>query len=305
MRPVSVVLPVALLLLAPCSTAAQSVQTFPELPLRVNLGDKVRIEDPSGATRAGRVLRLTPEEIVVDTAAGEQRFTSATVREVALRRNSRRKGVLIGAGVGAVIGAVAGCAGPDREECADAPILLGALGAAVGLAAGALDRGATVVYRRTDAAAPPGQPPPPGPFDALALRVNLDDRIRVEDRLGVKATGRLTRLTGEELTLETDAGEKRFRSDDVRAVGARGHSLGKGALIGAAVLTVAALASPACRDNPDCSPVAAGAVGAGVGLAAGALVPRMRRVYSATTSQVTFAPVFSRRAFGVQAAVAW
>jgi len=305
MRPVSFVLPVALMLLAPCSTAAQSVQTFPELPLRVNLGDRVRIEDPSGATRAGRLLRLTPEEIVVETAGGEQRFTSATVREVAVRRNSRRKGVLIGAGVGAAIGAVAGCAGPDREECADAPFLLGALGAAVGLAASALDRGATVVYRRTGAAAPPGPARSPGPFDALALRVNLDDRIRVEDRSGAKTTGRLTRLTGDELTLETDAGEKRFRSDNVRAVGARGYPLGTGALIGAGVLTAAALAAPACRDNPDCSPVAAGAVGAGVGLAVGALVPRMTRVYSATTPQATFAPVFSRRAFGVQATFVW
>ena len=81
-------------------------------------------------------------------------------------------------------------------------------------------------------------------FEDLALRVNLDDQLQVEDQLGVKATGRLTRLTRDEIAIQTEAGEKRFASDTVRAVAVRGHALRKGALIGAGVFAV--LGAVAC-----------------------------------------------------------
>lgn len=68
-------------------------------------------------------------------------------------------------------------------------------------------------------------------FEDLALRVNLDDQLQVEDQLGVKATGRLTRLTRDEIAIQIEAGEKRYASDTVRAVAVRGHALRKGALI--------------------------------------------------------------------------
>ena len=54
--------------------------------------------------------------------------------------------VLIGAGAGAATGAVAACTGPEREECADAPIIAGAFGAGLGLAVGALIHRTTIVY---------------------------------------------------------------------------------------------------------------------------------------------------------------
>ena len=43
-------------------------------------------------------------------------------------------------------------------------------------------------------------------FEDLALRVNFDDQLRVEDQSGVKATGRLTRLTGDAMAIQTEAG---------------------------------------------------------------------------------------------------
>jgi hypothetical protein len=58
--------------------------------------------------------------------------------------------VLIGAGVGAAAGAVAACTGPEREECVDAPIMAGALGAGLGLAVGALINRTTIVYPEAD-----------------------------------------------------------------------------------------------------------------------------------------------------------
>ena len=54
--------------------------------------------------------------------------------------------VLIGAGAGAASGAMAACTGLGREECADAPIMAGALGAGLGLAVGALIHKTTIVY---------------------------------------------------------------------------------------------------------------------------------------------------------------
>ena len=117
-----------------------------DLALRVNLNDQLRVDDRSGVATTGRLTRLTAEEITLQTAAGEKHFTRDTVRQVAVRHQPLRMAVLIGAGVGAATGAVAGCVGPDREECADALIMAGAPGAALGLAVGALIHKTTIVY---------------------------------------------------------------------------------------------------------------------------------------------------------------
>ena len=67
-------------------------------------------------------------------------------------------------------------------------------------------------------------------FDDLALRVNLDDQLQVEDQSGVKATGRLSRLTRDEIVIQTETGEKRFTHDTVREVALHSHSLREGAI---------------------------------------------------------------------------
>jgi hypothetical protein len=251
-------------------------------------------------------MRLTPDEITIQTDGGEKRLSSGIVREVAVRRNSHRKGVLIGAGVGAVLGALAACVGEDRNECADGPIVLGALGAGVGLAVSSLVSRTTTVYRPPiDMAPSRGSARPTGPFDDLALRVNLDDRVRVEDASGARTTGRLTRLTGDEIAIQTETGEKRFTNASVREVAVRSYPLGKGALIGAGVFAVVAAAAPACRANPDCIPIAVAAVGAGVGLAVGALVPRMTTVFRTQEKRASLSPEFSRGTIGVRASLRW
>jgi hypothetical protein len=272
----------------------------------VNLDERLRIEDQSGLQTAGRLTHLTRDEIAIQTDTGERRFTSAAVRTIAVRRASRRKGILVGAAVGAVAGALAACTGADREECADAPILLGGVGAGMGLALGTLLARMTTVYPSPiDTASSRGSTEPPGPFDDLALRVNLDDRLRVEDASGVRTTGHLTRLTGHEMTIETEAGEKHFTSAGVREVAVRGHMLVTGALVGAGALPILLAASPGCRSDPDCMPVAAAPFGAGIGLAVGALIPRMRTVFRAEEPRVSLSPEFSRGAIGVRAGVRW
>ena len=135
--------------------------------------------------------------------------------------------------------------------------------------------------------------------------MNLGDRLRVRDRSGVTISGRLTGLTGTEITLETDSGEARVAVTVVRAVAVRRYALGQGALIGGALFTALAFAAPACRDNPDCVPILAAPFGAGVGLTIGALVPRMKTVFRAEQPRVGIAPVLSRRTMGIRVTLRW
>jgi len=121
-----------------------------DLALRANLDDQIQIEDGSGVRTTGRLTHLAKDEVVVRTDAGEQRFARETVRRVAIRRRPIRLAVLVGAGAGAAAAAVAACTGPDREECADATILAGGLGAGLGLAVGAGLHRTTVVYPAAD-----------------------------------------------------------------------------------------------------------------------------------------------------------
>ena len=105
---------VALILLAPSQSSAQTLQSFEDLALRVNLDDRLRVEDQSGVRTTGRLTQLTRETIVIQTEAGEKRFTRDTVRAVAVRGHALRKGALIGAGALAAVGAWA-CWGRNHE----------------------------------------------------------------------------------------------------------------------------------------------------------------------------------------------
>ena len=151
----------------------------------------------------------------------------------------------------------------------------------------------------------PGSAQPLQSFQDLALRINLDDRLRIEDPSGARTTGRLARLTLDEITLSTGVGEKRFTSATVREVAVRRNWRRKGVLIGAGVFAVLFAVAPACRSNSDCIPIAAAPVGAGVGLAVGALIPRMTTVFRAQEKRTSFSPEFSRATIGAQASLRW
>ena len=115
---VALVAPLALVWLAPSVGAAQVLQSTQDLALRINLEDQLRIEDGSGVRTTGRLTRLTPDAITIQTEAGEKRFESDTVREVAVRGHAMRKGALIGAGVFAVLGVIANCSHEAGAGCA-------------------------------------------------------------------------------------------------------------------------------------------------------------------------------------------
>jgi hypothetical protein len=117
MRRVIVALAIAFVLLVPSHGLAQPLQSFQDLARRIKVNDRLQIEDQSGARITGRLARLTRDEVAIQTNGGEQRFTSADVRSVAVRRGSGRWGALIGAGVGAVVGAALECGGGEHDEC--------------------------------------------------------------------------------------------------------------------------------------------------------------------------------------------
>jgi len=300
----------ALMLLAPSHGSAQALQAFEDLALRVNLDDQLQLEDRSGAKASGRLTRLTRDDIAIQTDAGEKRFTSDTVREVAVRGHALRKGALIGAGVFAVLGAVAvsrhGNAGAGAFGAAP-------IGAGVGLAIGALISHMRTIYR-----APENGVSFPRSRDAigvqaslledLGLRVNLDDRLQVEDRSGAKASGRLTRLTRDDIAIQTGAGEKHFTRDTVHQVAVRHQPLRMATLIGAgagaAYGAVAGCTGPRREECAD-APIMAGAVGAGLGLAVGALIHRTTIVYPEPEKRTFVLPAISRDAVGVRVSRRW
>jgi len=300
------------LTLAPSPCPAQVLPSFEELALRVNLDDQLQVEDRSGAKATGRLTRLTRNDIVVQTEAGERRFTSDDVRAVAVRDHPLRKGALIGTAVFAVLGALAVCSHEEDGGCSIAgPLAAAPIGAGVGLAMGAIVSRIRTVYRAPENR--PSTPPLGGVADLhasllqdLALRVNLDDQLRVEDTLGSQITGRLTRLTADEITLRTPAGEKHFARETVRRVSVRRQPLRVAVLIGAGVgVAIGAVAGCTGSEREECADasIIGGAFGAGLGLATGALIHRTTIVYP---EQRTFVlPAISRGAVGVRVARRW
>lgn len=142
MRRVIVAFALALAVLAPPPGFAQPLESF--LTLRIKSGDRLRLEDQSGARFEGRLTHLTQAEIAIQTDDGERRFTNADVREVAVRRQRRLVGTLIGAAVGAALGALDDCRGGENDHCdLDLPILLGA---GVGFGVGAAIHETTIVF---------------------------------------------------------------------------------------------------------------------------------------------------------------
>jgi hypothetical protein len=305
---------IAFILLAPSQGWAQALQSFEDLALRANLDDQLQVEDQSGVKATGRLTRLTRDEIAIQTDAGEKRFTSGTVREVAVRGHLLRKGALVGTGVFAVLGALAVCSHEGGGDC----IIVGPLGAApigagVGLAMGAFISRMRTIYRAPESRASlPGSRAASGGqaslLEDLALRVNLDDQLRVEDQSEARTTGRLTRLTADEITLQTAAGEKHFTRETLRQVAVRRQPLRLAVLIGAgAGAATGAVAACAGSEREECAdaPIIAGAFGTGLGLAVGALIHKTTPVYPEAKGRTVILPVISRDAVGVRVSRRW
>ncbi len=314
MRSPAVVCWLALTLLVPSPGSAQVLGSFADLALRVNVGDQVQIRDQSGVKITGRLTGLTRDAITIQTDAGEQRFASGAVRDVAVRGHALLRGTLIGAGAIMVLGTAAAV----RQGNSVGAVFGGIpVGAGAGLAIGALVPQMKTVYRSPRDGAPvaPSAVAPgaqPGPFDDLGLRINLDDEIRIEDQSGIRITGYVTRLTSDAVTVKTRDGEKQFNRETVRQIELRERPMRTAILIGAGVgVALGAVAGCIGPDRSECAdaPILMGGMGAGIGAAVGAFLRKRTVVYPEPKAQgltQTFVlPVISRAGFGIRVSVRW
>jgi hypothetical protein len=286
---------------------AQPLQAFEDLALRVNLDDQLRIEDQSGIKASGRLTRLTRDDLTIQTDAGEKHFSRDVVREVAVRVHSLGRSALIGAGAFAALTAVAAARGNADVQ----PFAAAALGAGAGLAIGALIPHMKTIYRGEHGAPAASLRDSIGRaslLEDLALRVNLDDQLRVETESGGRTTGRLTALTSDEFTIQTDAGEEHFTRGTVRQVAVRHRPIRAAVLIGAGA-GAALGAALACTgpDREECvdGPIMAGALGAGLGLAVGAAIHHTTIVYPEPARRTAVSPSISRHVLGIRLSRRW
>jgi hypothetical protein len=141
---------VAIIMATAIPGRAQVLATFRELPLRLDLGDTVTVLDLRGTRVRGRVLSLTPDQIVVGDSAPGVAFTSDRVRQVERCCDSIKNGTLIGALTLGAIGFASGLHFAGRTEVGDGLFLglvFGGLGAGLGAGADALIARDVVVYR--------------------------------------------------------------------------------------------------------------------------------------------------------------
>ena len=290
--------------------SAQPLPSFEELALRVNLDDQVRVRDESGAKVTGRLTRVTRDAITIRTDAGEKRFTRDAVRAVEVRGHSIGKSALIGAAAFAVLGGVAAAA---HENAGASPAGAAVIGAGIGAAIGSVVPTRRTIYRASASGASVLQArdaagAEPDLFDELGPRINLDDRIRVEDQSRVRSTGRLTRLTADRIAILTEAGEQQFTAEALREVAVRRSRVRLLTLIGAAAGMVGgALAECRAQPHSECPDgvVILGGLGAGAGAITGALIQQTTTVYARPGKLTVVVPAIRRDAVGARAGLYW
>ncbi len=130
--------------------SAQVSATFADLPRRLDIGDQVTVWDSQGTRVHGRLLGLTPDQIVVGDARAAVTLAGDRVRQVGRCCDSVKNGALIGGLVWGTLGFLAGLNFADRTEVGAGVFLGGVffgLGAGLGAGVDALIRNDVVVYR--------------------------------------------------------------------------------------------------------------------------------------------------------------
>ena len=167
------------------------------------------------------------------------------------------------------------------------PLGAAPIGAGVGLAFGSLIPQMKPVYRTSESGVSVSPSFRAGSVEPSLLEelggwVNLNDRLGIEERSGIKMTGRLTRLTDTEVMIATGAGERRLTRETLREVAVRRHPFRAATLIGAGVGAayggLAACLGEERSECPDAAIIGAG-LGAGAGLVAGILLHSTKVVY--------------------------
>jgi hypothetical protein len=138
-------------LLVPATALAQGSGTFDTLGRRVEVGERLEVQDQSGERTKGFLSAISLDDIIIRTATGPRRFPRAEVREVSVR-DGLTNGMLIGLALGfaAACGTAAADASVDwrpGESCLIAGIVGGGLGVGIGATVDALHGGRAILYR--------------------------------------------------------------------------------------------------------------------------------------------------------------
>lgn len=304
-----VLLILALFLFAlPCS--AQTLQSYRQLALRVNLDDQVRVVDASGRAATGRLTAMTSEALVVLTPNGEQRFTTRAIRSIDVKGHAMRRGAAVGAAVFLGLNVIAASRNKSAGGVAGAVFAMSA-GAGLGTGIGALIPQDIASYevQTLDIAAPPVRSGASPFFDDIARRANLDDALTVDTHADGRITGRLIALTDDAVTLATDTGPQTIARDTITTIARINRPIRTSALIGAVAGAAVGL-SAGCtgNDKSECfdGAVLLGGLSAGAGAIVGALIQQRSIVYTTPRAvAATFSPIWSRRGIGVHVHLRW
>jgi hypothetical protein len=304
-----VVLTAVVSALSSSAFAQMSDADYSNLSHRISPGDSLFVTTRTEGEIKGRLVRLSPDEIVVASTHGNQTIPFSNIGWIEQRGDPLWNGALIGAGLlgfSMMAGAGASCS-PNCSS--QVPQALGA-GAAFGAGIGALIDwvipGRTHVYGSLPAAADAGS------FGSLWSQVKPGDRIAVRTTAGAQIKGRFARVSKSSIAVDVRDGSRDIPVNEVAEVRRyRGGTHVKaglmigipyGALTGSSAC-YSDLHAPPFENGDTGVPCAAGVVlGAAAGGAVGALLGGMtwgsRVVY-------TVAPVASAHSAGVIASFAF
>jgi hypothetical protein len=139
------------MLVSPSVTMAQTVGPFADLARRLDAGDSVRIEGRDGVAHAGKVVVVSPDDLVVDTDTGRRRFSPVETARVIRHGDSVLNGAVIGFCPGFLLGvqiddAVLEASRPAGGSTLKNGLIGGAITAAIGMAIDTARRTETEVY---------------------------------------------------------------------------------------------------------------------------------------------------------------
>ena len=321
-RPRLVWIGIVILLIGASSVLAQpSDSDYSNVTRRLSPGDTVFITTHTEGEIRGRLVRMSPEAIVVAGDHGERSVASRDIGWIEKRGDPVWMGTLIGAGLFgfAMMGAAGASCSPDCGTQVPAAM---ALGIGVGAAAGALIDwmipGRTLVYgkRSNDRTAVPGPPvatvPPKSRSAAASLwrQVAPGDRITVRTTGGAEINGRFARASDASVTVDVGKELREVSANEVTEVRRYrgGTHVKKGLFIG---IPLGALSGTHfCYDVDDRHqqnnagmPCGVGVLlGAAGGGAVGALLGRMTW---GSNVIYTVAPVASAHSIGLMASFAF
>jgi len=133
----------------PAATFAQTLTTFADLPSRLNVGDTVTVEQAEGPKLRGRIVRIRPDELVVNTKGTDVSLPGSRVQRVSMCCDGLMNGTLIGLGISGFLGLFATNFSDDSTsgDVIVNAIIFGGIGAGLGAGLDALIRTEKTVYR--------------------------------------------------------------------------------------------------------------------------------------------------------------